>query len=58
MGQYLIDNNAISYFFSGLFSEKGMDFMAEVLDQIPTFSVITEIEDLSWINPVKAKNKL
>lgn len=25
MGQYLIDNNAISNFFSGLFTEKGMD---------------------------------
>lgn len=33
MGQYLLDNNAISNFFSGLFTEKGMDFMAEVIDQ-------------------------
>lgn len=43
MGQYLIDNNAITNFFSGLFSEKGIDFMAEFLDQPPTISVITEI---------------
>ncbi len=50
MGQYLIDNNAISNFFPGLFTEKGMDFMAEVLDKTPTISVITEIEALSWIN--------
>jgi hypothetical protein len=55
MGQYLIDNNAISSFFSGLLSQKGMDFMAEVLDQSPTISVITEIEALSWINPDKSK---
>jgi hypothetical protein len=58
MGQYLIDNNAISNFFSGLFTEKGMNFMAEVIDQTPTISVITEIEALSWINPDKIKNKL
>jgi predicted nucleic acid-binding protein len=58
MGQYLIDNNAISNFFSGLFSEKGMDFIAEVLDQTPTISVITEIEALSWINPDKSKEHI
>lgn len=55
MGQYLIDNNAISNFFAGLFTEKGMDFMAEVLDQTPIISVITEIEALSWLNPDKSK---
>jgi predicted nucleic acid-binding protein len=58
MGQYLIDNNAISNFFSGHFTEKGMDFMAEVLDQTPTISVITEIEALSWINPDKSKEQI
>lgn len=58
MGQYLIDNNAISNFFSGLFTEKGMNFMTEVLDQTPTISVITEIEALSWINPDKSKEQI
>ncbi len=58
MGQYLIDNNAISNYFSGLFTEKGMDFMAEVFDQTPTISVITEIEALSWINPDKSKEQI
>lgn len=58
MGQYLIDNNAISNFFSEFFTEKGMDFMAEVLDQTPIISVITEIEALSWINPDKAKEQI
>jgi predicted nucleic acid-binding protein len=58
MGQYLIDNNAISNFFSGLFIEKGMSFMAEVFDQIPVISVITEIEALSWINPDKSKEQI
>jgi len=58
MGQYLIDNNAISNFFSGLFIEKGMNFMAEVLDQTPVISVITEIEALSWVNPDKSKEQI
>jgi predicted nuclease of predicted toxin-antitoxin system len=28
MGQYLIDNNVISNYFSGLFPEKAMDFIS------------------------------
>jgi predicted nucleic acid-binding protein len=58
MGQYLIDNNAISIFFSGLFTEKAMGFIAEVFDQTPTISVITEIEALSWINTDKNKEHI
>jgi predicted nucleic acid-binding protein len=58
MEQYLIDNNAISNFFSGFFTEKEMDFMADVLDQTPIISVITEIEALSWISFDKAKEQI
>ena len=58
MGQYLIDNNVISNYFSGLFSEKAMGFVAEVIDQIPNISVITEIEALSWINPDKSREDI
>ena len=58
MGQYLIDNNVISHYFSGFFSEKGMNFIAEIIDQIPTVSVITEIEAISWVNPDKIKEKI
>lgn len=58
MGKYLIDNSAISNFFSGLFTEKGMNFMAEILDETPTISVITEIEALSWINSDKSKEEI
>lgn len=58
MGQYLIDNNAISNFFSGLLGKNGMDFMTKVFDQTPTISVITEIEALSWINPDKSKEQI
>jgi len=58
MGQYLIDNNAISNFFSGTFPDKGMLFMEEILDQVPIISVITEIEALSWISSDKSKEEI
>ena len=35
MEHYLIDNNVISSYFAGLFSEKAVAFMADVIDQIP-----------------------
>jgi len=58
MGRYLIDNNVISNYFSGLLSKNGMDFIAGVIDQTPNISVVTEIEALSWINPDKNKEKI
>ncbi|MCE7042994.1 type II toxin-antitoxin system VapC family toxin [Dyadobacter sp. CY312] len=58
MGQYLIDNNVISHYFSELLSENGMLFIAQILDQTPNVSVITEIEALSWVNPDKSKEAL
>jgi len=58
MGQYLIDNNAISHFFSGQFSENGMKFISEIIDERPIISVITQIEALSWINADKAKESI
>jgi hypothetical protein len=58
MGQYLMDNNIISNYFSNHFSEKGMEFIASVIDQVPNISVITEIEALSWVNPDKNKEKI
>jgi predicted nucleic acid-binding protein len=58
MGQYLIDNNAISHFLSGLFSTKGREFVSNVIDQTPIISVITEIEALSWVNPDKNKEQI
>lgn len=58
MGQYLIDNNTISDFLTGNLSEKGMEFMSEVIDQTPIISVITEIEALCWINRNKSKEQV
>ena len=51
MGRYLIDSNVISNYFSGLFPEKAMFFLADVIDKNPNLSVITKIEALSWRNP-------
>jgi len=58
MGQYLIDNNSISDFLSGNLSEKGMQFLAEVIDQTPIISVITEIEALCWVNRDQSKEQV
>jgi predicted nucleic acid-binding protein len=48
MEQYLIDNNVISDFFAGQYSDKAMNFVSEVIDLTPNISVITVIEALSW----------
>ena len=58
MEQYLIDNNIISGYFSCLFSDQSMNFIAEIIDKTPNISVITEIEALSWINPDKTKEQI
>jgi len=58
MGGYLLDNNAISVFFSGQLSENGMGFVTEVIDNKPIISVITQIEALSWITKDKSKEKI
>lgn len=58
MGQYLIDNNVISNYFSGQFSKNSMEFVAEVIDNAPNISVITEIEALSWISSDKRKENI
>lgn len=58
IGDYLLDNNAISSFINNQLSENGMIFMSQVIDKVPIISVITEIEALSWINEDKSKEKL
>jgi predicted nucleic acid-binding protein len=45
---YLIDTNVIANFTSVKFSEKAMNFLADVIDETPNISVITKIEALSW----------
>lgn len=58
MERYLIDNNAISSFFSESLSEVGMEFLSEVFDKTPWISVITQIEALSWLSGDKTKDAI
>lgn len=58
MGEYLIDTNVISGYFSETLSESALDFLGVVIDNIPNLSVITEIEALSWINADKNKERI
>ncbi len=58
MGQYLIDNNVISSYFSGLLNAQSTGFISDIIDQVPNISVITEIEALTWVNPDKKKEQI
>jgi len=58
MGQYLIDNNVISSFFSGAYAASGMEFVSAAIDARVNLSVITEIEALSWLCSDKSKEKI
>jgi predicted nucleic acid-binding protein len=48
MGRYLIDSNIISDFFAGNLEEAFLNFLDPNLENSPIFSVITQIELLSW----------
>lgn len=49
MGEtYLIDSNAVTDYLMGKLPPKGMRFMAQVVNDIPHISVITQIEVLSF----------
>ena len=48
MGQYLIDTNVISDYFSASLPANGLLFMDVVIDAIPNISIISQIELLCW----------
>ena len=50
---YLIDTSAYSKYLSGLLLPDKLDLMANVVEEKPIISVITRIELLSWVSPVK-----
>lgn len=58
MERYLIDNNVISHFLAGMYTDAGMNFIASVFNDVPNISVITEIEALSWIHTDKTKEAI
>lgn len=46
--QYLIDSNVVIDYLCGKISEKGMLFMNQIINDIPSISVITKIEVLGY----------
>ena len=46
--EYLIDSNAIIDYLSGVLPIKGMDFLSEVVNEVPRVSVISKIEVLGY----------
>lgn len=45
---YLIDSNAIIDFLGGQLPESGMEFLSDIIDDVPSISVITKIEVLGY----------
>jgi predicted nucleic acid-binding protein len=48
MERYLIDTNVFSDFLNNSFSQKGMDFLSNLIDDQPKISLITRLELLCW----------
>ncbi|KAF0237072.1 MAG: PilT protein domain-containing [Prolixibacteraceae bacterium] len=46
--QYLIDSNSVIDYLSGKLHVNGMTFMNQIINEIPTISVITKIEVLGY----------
>ena len=55
--QYLMDSNAVIDYLMGKMPVSGMEFMNEVINNVPNVSVITKIEVLGY-NSSPATNKL
>ena len=58
MEQYLIDTNVVSDYFSASLPDNGLQFMDSVIDAIPNFSVITQIELLCWKTDAKKEQQI
>jgi predicted nucleic acid-binding protein len=58
MAGFLIDNNVLSSYFSGALPENGMAFTANVIDNVPIVSIITEIEARCWQPKDKSKETI
>ncbi len=56
--QYLIDSNAVIDYLTRKLSQKGMDFMSKVINNIPNLSVITKIEVLGYKTTSEAEQFL
>jgi predicted nucleic acid-binding protein len=56
--QYLIDSNSVIDYLSGKLHVEGMTFMNQVINEIPTISVITKIEVLGYKTTIEATHLL
>lgn len=56
--QYLIDSNSVIDYLSGNLPPQGMDFMNQIVNDIPNISVITKIEVLGYKTTEEAYNLL
>ena len=50
---YLIDSNAVIDYLMDKLTRKGMDFMDEVVTEVPNVSIITKIEVLGFSTSVE-----
>ncbi|HEY4197028.1 MAG TPA: hypothetical protein VGM63_15905 [Mucilaginibacter sp.] len=55
---YLIDGNAVIDYLSGQIPESGMLFMNNIINDTPVISVMTQIEVLSFNNPIEVETLL
>ena len=55
---YVIDSNAIIDYLSGQIPDAGMSFMNDIINAIPTISIMTRIEVLGFNNPIEVESLL
>lgn len=58
MESYLIDTNVVSDYMSASLPVKGLDFLDEVMNDIPNLSVISQIELLCWKTDPKTEQNV
>ncbi len=56
--QYLIDTNAVIDYLGSRLTASGMEFMNQIIDDVPNVSVITKIELLGFNAPEEHYNML
>ena len=58
MEQYLIDTNVVSDYLSAALPASSTKFMDEVIDAIPTLSIVSQIELLCWQTHAETETKV
>ncbi len=58
MEQYLIDTNVVSDYLSASLPPSSTQFMDEIIDAIPTLSIVSQIELLCWQTHAETETKV